>query len=134
MSASHNIQVYAAAGQDFVGDEGRIVNWAAIASGKARATIATAASAQSMGVITGVEVDGTQQRVTVCAFGICKVRAGATFTPGTTELAFVADADGFAVPASAGERAVGRLIPTDGLVVTDGMTVLCAIYPHELET
>lgn len=134
MSVSQNIQVYAAAGQDFVGDEGRIVNWAAIASGTARATIATAASAQSMGIITGVEVDGSQQRLTVCAFGICKVRVGATFTPGTTELAFVADADGFAVPASAGARVVGRLIPVDGIVVTAGMTALCAIYPHELET
>lgn len=130
---SYNIQVYAASGQDFTGDEGKIVNWAAIASGKARATLATAASAQSLGVITGVEIDGSAQRVTICIWGPCKVRCGDTFTPGATEMAFVADASGLAVPGSAGDRVVGRIVPADGIAPVSGAISLCIIYPHELE-
>lgn len=134
MSVSHNIQVLAAAGQDFTGDEGRIVNWAAIASGRARATLATAASANTMGVISGVEIDGTTQRLTVCVFGVATVRCGAAFVPGTDELAFVADANGAAVPAVAGQRVVGRIVPIDGIAPAAGSTAQCIIYPHELET
>lgn len=128
------VTTYAPAADDYRGNEGKIVIRSAPASGKTRAALATAASAQAFGVITTVGIEALGQTLGVCQFGPCFVKLGAGWTIGTTEPCFMADANGDAIPATAGSRYVGRLVLNDLATLAAGNIVEAIVMPGELET
>lgn len=129
-----SITAFAPAASDYTGKEARIVNRAAIASGLPRVALATAASAQSFGVIEYVGFGALGQELRVADGGKSFVILGDGWTPGTTEPAFMSDANGAAIPATAGSRYVGRLDLNSLTVLAAGNKVACIIAPGELET
>jgi hypothetical protein len=54
--------------------------------------------------------------------------------PAATEAAFMSDANGAAIPATAGSRVVGRLTFNELTSLAAGNRVECLVYPFELET
>lgn len=128
------ITSYAPAASDFRGNEGKIVVRSAIASGKTRVALATAASAQAFGVINTVGIELLGQTLGICQLGPCFVKLGAGWTIGTTEPCFMSDANGDAIPATAGSRYVGRLVLNDLANLAAGNIAEAIVLPGELET
>jgi hypothetical protein len=75
------------------------------------------------------------QELRIADFGKSFVVLGAGWgAPGATEAAFMSDANGAAIPATAGSRAVGRLTFNELTNLAAGNRVECLVYPFELET
>ena len=135
MSISTSITAFAPAASDFTGDEGRIVSRTAPAAGKPRVALSTAADAQAFGIIECVGYGALGQELRICDFGKSFVVLGAGWgAPGATEAAFMSDAAGAAIPATAGSRVVGRLTFNELTSLAAGNRVECLVYPFELET
>ena len=135
MSISTSITAFAPAASDFTGDEGLIVVRTAPAAGLPRVALATAASAQAFGIIEYVGFGALGQELRICDFGKSFVVLGAGWgAPAATEAAFMSDANGAAIPATAGSRVVGRLTFNELTSLAAGNRVECLVYPFELET
>ncbi|RPJ60190.1 MAG: hypothetical protein EHM24_27370 [Acidobacteria bacterium] len=135
MSISTSITAFAPAASDFTGDEGLIVVRTAPAAGLPRVALATAASAQAFGIIEYVGFGALGQELRICDFGKTFVVLGAGWgAPAATEAAFMSDANGAAIPATAGSRVVGRLTFNELTSLAAGNRVECLVYPFELET
>ena len=134
MSESTSITTFAPAASDYTGKEGCIVNRAAVASGTSRVALASAESAQSFGVIEYVGYGSLGQELRVCDGGKSFVLLGDGWTIGTTDPAFMSDANGAAIPATAGSRYVGRLELNELANIAAGNRVACIVAPAELET
>jgi hypothetical protein len=135
VSISTSITAFAPAASDFTGDEGLIVVRTAPAAGLPRVALATAASAQAFGIIEYVGFGALGQELRICDFGKTFVVLGAGWgAPAATEAAFMSDANGAAIPATAGSRVVGRLTFNELTSLAAGNRVECLVYPFELET
>ena len=135
MSISTSVTAFAPAASDFTGDEGLIVVRTAPAAGLPRVALATAASAQAFGIIEYVGFGALGQELRICDFGKTFVVLGAGWgAPAATEAAFMSDANGAAIPATAGSRVVGRLTFNELTSLAAGNRVECLVYPFELET
>lgn len=135
MSISTSVTAFAPAASDFTGDEGLIVVRTAPAAGLPRVALATAASAQAFGIIEYVGFGALGQELRICDFGKSFVVLGAGWgAPAATEAAFMSDANGAAIPATAGSRVVGRLTFNELTSLAAGNRVECLVYPFELET
>lgn len=130
----NSVTVYAPAASDYRGKEGCIVNIAAKAGGLPRVALATGASAQSFGVIEEVMFGAVGQQLRVADAGTSFVLLGDGWTAGTTDPAFMSDANGAAVPATAGSRIVGRLCLDEITNLAAGNRAKCIVAPGELET
>lgn len=122
------------AGSDYTGKEGCIVNVGAKVAGLPRAILATGSSAQGQGVITRVGLGTVNQELTVQTFGPALVLLGIGWTAGTDDPAFISDANGAAIPATAGSRPIGRLVLGERTNLAAGNRVECNVYPHTKET
>jgi hypothetical protein len=135
VSISTSVTAFAPAASDFTGDEGLIVVRTAPAAGLPRVALATAASAQAFGIIEYVGFGALGQELRICDFGKTFVVLGAGWgAPAATEAAFMSDANGAAIPATAGSRVVGRLTFNELTSLAAGNRVECLVYPFELET
>jgi len=134
MSDSSSVTAFGPAASDYAGKEGLIVLRAVPALGKPRVAIAAAASVHAFGVIVSVGFGSLGQELRIADAGSAFVLLGATFVPGTTEPTFMADADGKAIPCTAGLRYVGRLKLNSLTTLVAGNVAECIIAPGELET
>ena len=135
MSISTSVTAFAPAASNFAGNEGLIVVRTAPAAGLPRVALATAASAQAFGIIECVGFGALGQELRICDFGKSFVVLGAGWgAPAATEAAFMSDAAGAAIPATAGSRVVGRLTFNELTSLAAGNRVECLVYPFELET
>jgi hypothetical protein len=132
---STSITAFAPASSDYTGNEGLIVSRSAPASGKPRVALSTAADAQAFGIIEYVGYGALGQELRIADFGKSFVLLGAGWgAPGATEAAFMSDANGAAIPATAGSRVVGRLTFNELANLAAGNRVECFVAPFELET
>ena len=111
------------AADNATGDEYKIVMREANAGGKAIVALSTAAAVDACGVIQDVGLGSLGQEVSVCVDGLCKVKLGGVFTPGTTRAAFTSDASGLAVPATDNQTAVGYLLMDEAVTYASGDVV-----------
>ena len=103
----------APAASNYATSVGKVVNLTAVASGVGRCTLLTdtddgTLSNLPLGVIVGADNEngGT---VAVCVFGVCKMLAGGTITPGTDTLV-MAGAGSVGFKATDGNFTIGRLL------------------------
>jgi hypothetical protein len=120
---SYNATYHAGAAVDATGYEYKIVKRGANAGGKAIVELCTAAAIDSIGVVQDVGLGSVGQSLAVCVGGVCKVKLGGVFTPGTTRAAFTSDASGLAVAAADNELAVGYLLMDEAVTYASGDVV-----------
>lgn len=122
MSFSIVLPFKAPAASNYSSDVGKVVNLTAVASGEARCTLLTGTddgtlSNLPLGVIVGADNEngGT---VSVCVFGVCKMIAGETITPGTDTL-IMAGAGSLGFKATDGNFTIGRLLHKQVVAVNE---------------
>ena len=124
---THLATYHFGAAADGTGEEFKIFKRAANAGGKAIVERSTAADIDAIGVLQDVGLGSLGQTAAVCVAGVCKVKLGGVFTPGTTRAAFTSDANGLAVPAADNEVAVGYLIMDEAVTYASGDVVNCIV-------
>lgn len=95
------------------GNEYKIVKMEAPVGGKPIVALSGAGDIDGIGVVQDIGLGSLGQTAGVCVGGVCKVKLGDAFTPGTTRALFKSDAAGLAVPATDDDFAIGYLTFAD---------------------
>jgi len=112
---------YFGAAVDGSGDEYKIVKREDNADGKAVVALSAAGDEDGFGVVQDIGLGSAGQSAAVCVAGLCKVKLGATFTPGTDTPLFKSDANGLAVPCDTDlDPAIGYLLMDEAVTYASG--------------
>lgn len=115
---------YFGAAVDGSGSEFKIMKREANAGGKAIVVEANEDDADVIGVAQNIGLGSAGQEVAVCVFGLCKVKLGAQFTPGTTTPLFKSNDSGLAIPCADDlDQAVGYLLMDEAVTYASGDVV-----------